>query len=467
MADLLVADDVRVVGHPAPAGLVLAAEPAAAAELPAAGYGARLVLPIGAHGHLVAYSRRERPGTRFHLGTEGHGDVPGGSASCRRRLSRDWLTPTSGPRSRATSSPGVKDPNVRAADGVWHVRVCRHRQKLRQTQGPHGRAIISEMRVLVASTSGAGHRLPLAPFADALQARGDEVRRLAGEPPRDERWEAFPQMSKREQSIFVEREWFGRVCTAAMRPAVEAACDELRPELIVREPCEYASAIAAHERGIPFVTVAITNARGEWGALEIAAPALPDAVVAAVREAPYVTRFPASLDPSPFPDTRRYAERQPLPATGARSFVYATFGTVAAGIGYDPYRALLDAVDGLDVRVLLTTGTDLDLGAVPENVRVERWVPQEEALAQASLVVCHGGSGTVLGTLAAGVPLVIMPLFADQLANARTLSEAGAAVVVDASGLRAAIEHPPAPPLALARELRAAPPPLTALRPAP
>jgi diguanylate cyclase (GGDEF)-like protein len=72
MADLLGADDVRVVGHPAPAGLVLAsdpdAEPAAAAELRAAGYGARLVLPIGAHAHLVAYSRRERPWTRFHLG---------------------------------------------------------------------------------------------------------------------------------------------------------------------------------------------------------------------------------------------------------------------------------------------------------------------------------------------------------------------------------------------------------------
>ena len=39
-----------------------------AEALRAAGYGAKLVLPIGTRGHLVAYSRRERPWTRFQLG---------------------------------------------------------------------------------------------------------------------------------------------------------------------------------------------------------------------------------------------------------------------------------------------------------------------------------------------------------------------------------------------------------------
>ncbi len=155
---------------------------------------------------------------------------------------------------------------------------------------------------------------------------------------------------------------------------------------------------------------------------------------------------------------------EPAPPASSRSFVYATFGSVAGGLGVAPYRALLDAVDGLDVRVLLTTGAGVDLGPVPENVRVERWVPQAEALAHASLVVCHGGSGTVLGALAAGIPLVLMPLFADQFANAHALEAAGAARVVEPPELRAAIAHPPPPPLALARELRAAPPPLTALR---
>jgi UDP:flavonoid glycosyltransferase YjiC (YdhE family) len=248
-----------------------------------------------------------------------------------------------------------------------------------------------------------------------------------------------------------------------MQPAMDAACDTFSPDLIVREPCEFASAIVARERAIDCVTVACSPAEVEWSSLDLIAPVLPDGIVEALRAAPYLTHFPASLDPSPFPDTRRYREAAPPPSDG--SPVYATFGSVAAGMGFDPYRALLHAVDGLDVQVLLTTGADLELGPVPENVRVERWVPQAEALAHASLVVCHGGSGTVLGALAANLPLVIMPLFADQFANARTLADAGAAVVVEPAGLRAAIRDPPAPPPErLAREIRAAPPPLTALR---
>jgi hypothetical protein len=291
------------------------------------------------------------------------------------------------------------------------------------------------------------------------------VRRIVGEPERGELWDAFPRLSRAEQAVFANREWFGRICTTAMQPSIDAACDAFAPDLIVREPCEFASAIAARERGIDFVTVACSPAAVEWSSLDLVAPVLGVGTVEALRAAPYLTRFPASIDPSPFADTRRYRETAAPPSD--RSLVYATFGSVAAQIGVDPYRALLDAVDGLGVPVLLTTGVEVDLGPLPEHVRVERWVPQAEALAQASLVVCHGGSGTVLGALAANLPLVIMPLFSDQFANARTLAAAGAARVVEPAGLREAIRNPPAPPEQLAREIRSAPPPLTALRRAP
>lgn len=311
------------------------------------------------------------------------------------------------------------------------------------------------MRVLICSTAGAGHRLPLAPFAEGF----DDVRTLVSDPPRDPRWDDFHLWSPEEQSAFSEREWFGRICTEHMRPLVEAACDEAPPDLIVREPCEYASAIAAVERGIPFVTVAITNAQGEWEATGKAAPLLPDAVVTALRERPFLSRFPASIDPSPYPRTYRYAEPAPPPPhTG--EYVYATFGTVVPGLGYDPYRSLLDAVDGLETDVLVTTSADLR--PVPPNVTVRHWVPQLEALARARLVVCHGGSGTVLGTLAAGLPLVILPLFADQTANAERLKTVARVVAPDE--LRDAILHPPPPPRALADEIRSAPHPLHALR---
>jgi UDP:flavonoid glycosyltransferase YjiC (YdhE family) len=85
------------------------------------------------------------------------------------------------------------------------------------------------------------------------------------------------------------------------------------------------------------------------------------------------------------------------------------------------------------VRVLFTTGQaveDSRYVAPGPHVHVAPWVPQADVLPRASLVVCHGGSGTTLGALAAGVPLVITPLFADQPQNARRVADVGAGVTV-------------------------------------
>ena len=69
MAAVLGADEVLVRSGPAQAAQVLVSDPGEEAEaLRATGHGAKLVLPIGTRGHLVAYSRRERPWTRFQLG---------------------------------------------------------------------------------------------------------------------------------------------------------------------------------------------------------------------------------------------------------------------------------------------------------------------------------------------------------------------------------------------------------------
>ena len=48
------------------------------------------------------------------------------------------------------------------------------------------------------------------------------------------------------------------------------------------------------------------------------------------------------------------------------------------------------------------------------------------------LVVSHGGSGSVVGALAHGLPMVLLPLGADQPQNARRCAELGVARVLDA-----------------------------------
>ena len=243
------------------------------------------------------------------------------------------------------------------------------------------------------------------------------------------------------------RELFGRLWTAALLPTAERACAEWRPQLVLHEAAEYASAIAAERCGIAHAQVAISLAEVEAGSLDAAAPALAlhdEHIVERLRGSPYLTRFPASLDPSPYPATQRFrAPTEPPRATlpdhwngSDAPLVYVTFGSVAGGLpnAIAVYRTALDAVAGLRARVLLTVGNAVDveqLGPVPGNTHVEAWVPQADVLAEAALVVAHGGSGTTFGTLAAGIPLVLVPLFADQLVNAERVAAAGAALVIE------------------------------------
>jgi UDP:flavonoid glycosyltransferase YjiC (YdhE family) len=339
--------------------------------------------------------------------------------------------------------------------------------------------MLAGMRVLAAcSLGGAGHLNPLLPFLGAARRRGDEVlaigppsmREMAeragypfqpgGEPPEHEVAtirERLPVASPLEASALGNRELFGRLATIAMLPSMEHTCAEWAPDLVLRDPCEYASAVVAGRLGIPTAQVAISLAQAEAGSIDVAAPALEQhrtGLVDELRASPYLTRFPASLDPSPFPTTIRF--REPSTATGASlpdwwdgsdaPLVYVTFGTV---LGYMPlaagvYRTALAAVHGLDIRVLLTVGRQFDrasLGAVPTNVHVEAWVDQDRVFAEADLVVCHGGSGTVFGAVAAGVPLVVVPVFADQFENGRRVAETGAGLVVTSEHERGGVSR--------------------------
>jgi hypothetical protein len=277
--------------------------------------------------------------------------------------------------------------------------------------------------------------------------------------------EQLPVVSPKEASVLGNRELFGRLATQSMLAAMEQACAEWRPDLILREPCEYASAIVASQRDIPVAQVAISLAEAEDSSIRTAAPALEEhrkGLVEELRNSPYLTRFPASLDPSPFPTTVRFREptlrpNQPLPDWWNGSdapLVYVTFGTVMGhmSIAARVYRTVLKAIEDLDARVLLTVGRRFDLsglGTVPSNVRVERWVEQAQVLAKAELVVCHAGSGTALGALAAGLPLVMVPLFADQFENSRRIAAVGAGTLVGAKasyqGPRGQIDEEDAP----------------------
>ena len=323
-------------------------------------------------------------------------------------------------------------------------------------------------RILAAcSLGGASHLNPLVPFLAAARERGHETLvigppamgdmvtrtgfdfRAGGEPDESEIApirEQLPVVPREEAAVLGNRELFGRLAATAMLPAMRKLYDEWSPDLVVRDPCEYASAVVAHERDVATAQIAISLADVEMGSIAVAAPALEAhaaGLTEALRASPFLTRFPASVDPSSFAVTRRYHEPidgpiGPLPDWWPGSdhpLVYLTFGTVLGHMSIAPnvFRAALDAVADLPVRVLLTIGHRLDpsaLGPAPGNVHVERWVDQADVFAAADLVVCHGGSGTTYGALAVGLPLVLVPIFADQFENTTRVVAAGAAVAV-------------------------------------
>lgn len=91
-----------------------------------------------------------------------------------------------------------------------------------------------------------------------------------------------------------------------------------------------------------------------------------------------------------------------------------------------------DALGTLPVRGIVTTGpaVRVDQLRVPANVSVLASAPHSEIMRHADLVISHGGHGTVVKALAAGLPLVILHHGRDQADNAVRVTSRGAGITV-------------------------------------
>lgn len=113
----------------------------------------------------------------------------------------------------------------------------------------------------------------------------------------------------------------------------------------------------------------------------------------------------------------------------------------------DQLQRAVTALGTLPVRGLVTTGPaiDPDQIAAPEGVTVVRSAPHRQVLAHTDVLVTHGGHGTVMKGLLAGVPIVCMPTGRDQPDNAARLVHRGAGVKISKKAspakIAAAIEH--------------------------
>jgi UDP:flavonoid glycosyltransferase YjiC (YdhE family) len=88
----------------------------------------------------------------------------------------------------------------------------------------------------------------------------------------------------------------------------------------------------------------------------------------------------------------------------------------------------------LPVQATITVGPAVDPGIIDPapNVAIQRYVPHADLLPNCALVVTHAGMGTVMASLAHGVPLLCMPMGREQHDNAARVAACGAGLVLAA-----------------------------------
>ncbi|NUT36759.1 MAG: glycosyltransferase family 1 protein, partial [Hamadaea sp.] len=331
------------------------------------------------------------------------------------------------------------------------------------------------MRALLCFIGGSGHLLPLIPIARAAVAAGHEVAfsgppgtlRRAGaagftvlhpDEPGEAPAEQAPQASEppkrgplepldiaREEAVMRDN-FAGRAAPKRVETVLSVA-RKWQPDVIVSDEVDFGSQIAAEVLGLPRATVITLGAGGFIRPDVVGEPlARLRAEHGLPAEAPehlVITPFPASFrDPGhPLPASAHAINQTPFvkrtAPPGEDPLVYVTLGTVFNRESGDLFERILAGLhQAPGIRVLVTVGEHIDpaeFGPQPPHVRIERFVDQALILPDASLVISHGGSGSVVGALAHGLPAILLPMGADQPHNAARCAALGVARVLDAA----------------------------------
>jgi MGT family glycosyltransferase len=132
----------------------------------------------------------------------------------------------------------------------------------------------------------------------------------------------------------------------------------------------------------------------------------------------------------------------PWPSSDSRPLVLVGLST--SQMNQEPVlRKLIRVLGGMEVRALVTTGPALDPGGFDPsaNVAVRSFVPHADVIPQSDLVITHAGHGTVIRALAAGSPLVCVPLGRDQFDITARVVWHGAGLKVSAKATEAALKE--------------------------
>lgn len=342
---------------------------------------------------------------------------------------------------------------------------------------------MTRRRLLVAAFGDAGHAFPAIALARELAGRGHEVV--------VETWDRWREPVEALGLGFTAAEEYrvfpppppgsGGPGPASAARALMPLLERMRPDVVVSDILTLAPALAAevagvrratliphlypvHEDGLPIfgfgarvprtpfgraawraaqpvLDVGLRRGRREMNGVraELGLPPLERfhggiseglALVATLPQLEYPRSWPAGVHvtgPMPFELERPDVE---LPE-GDNPLV-----VVAPSTSQDPEGRLVEvtlaALADEPVRVVASLNRDGAAAgmAAPANAVVVDWVPYSQVLPLASLVVCHGGHGTVARALTAGVPVLVCPEIGDMAETGARVAWAGAGLML-------------------------------------
>ncbi|HEV3362853.1 MAG TPA: nucleotide disphospho-sugar-binding domain-containing protein, partial [Acidimicrobiia bacterium] len=268
----------------------------------------------------------------------------------------------------------------------------------------------------------------------------------------------FPPLTGMARLAWVTNELFIGAAARRMLPDVITTAQEWSADLVVRQSLEYSGCVAAERLGLPHASVAdaahsALDRRHEVAASlnrlrsSVGLPSDPHGEM--VYRYLHLCFAPPRFDGpgAVFPPTAHFLRHTNPTVAGeqlpswmnqleARPTVLVSMGTVfhrTAGI----YEAVVEGLRDEPVNLVVAAGFDEDpgrFGPQPPNVRVERYLPLTALLPRCDLFVTHGGFNSVKESLAAGVPMVVIPISADQPYSAERCAALGVGVAVGSDG---------------------------------
>ena len=325
------------------------------------------------------------------------------------------------------------------------------------------------MRILFAATPLIGHLFPMIPLAQRLRDRGHDVLVASGGAavaavdgdidavdvaPGIGNVRAVvrglglhPVLAARSASGRADPRGGAHVFAVMNRPMIAPltrAAERFQPDLVVHEPFAAAAAIVAARLGVPAAlhNIALDNGtlirrellrllcgREESGAAETLSVAPPSIASVPGRPVRYTPYAPSGAPVPPL-----------FLAPPVRPRIILTLSTML-GDGPDAMlRSILRAAPQVDADIVIVRPNRAIARSshLPRNVHTVGWIALHRVLPTCTAMVNHGGAGSVLAALHAGIPQLATPAPGDRRWNSESVEHRGAGLSVPASKITAA-----------------------------